>query len=102
MVDTTFVVKRLLLCNVQLAMIGFDGKTVFGKLPNMNSLDDFLRSVPYFSTLGPEEIKRIAKETFERSFAKGEVLFLEGEPCRGLYVVKSGRVRIFKISPEGS
>ncbi len=82
-------------------MIGLDGKTVSGKLPNMHSLDDFLRSVPYFSALGPEEIKRIAKETLEHSFAKGEILFLEGEPCRGLYVVKSGRVRIFKSSPEG-
>ncbi len=67
----------------------------------MHSLDDFLRSVPHFSALGPEEINRIAKETFEHSFAKGEILFLEDEPCRGLYVVKSGRIRIFKSSPEG-
>jgi len=67
----------------------------------MHLLDDFLRSVPYFSTLGPEEIKRIAKETFERSFAKGEVLFLEGEHCSGLYLVKTGRIRIFKSSPDG-
>ena len=67
----------------------------------MHSLDDFLYFIPLFSALGPEEIKRVAKETSERSFAKGEVLFLEGEPCRGLYVVKSGRIRIFKSSPEG-
>ncbi len=82
-------------------MIGFDGKTASGKLPNMHSLDDFLRSVPYFSALGTEEINRIAKETVEHSFARGEVLFLEGEPCRGLYLVKTGRIRIFKSSPEG-
>ncbi len=82
-------------------MIEFKDKAVSGKLPNMHSLDDFLRSVPYFSTLGPEEINRIAKETFERSFGKGEVLFLEGEHCSGLYVVKTGRIRIFKSSPEG-
>ncbi len=82
-------------------MIGFNGKTVSGKLPNMHSLADFLRSVPYFSTLDPEEIKRIEKATLERSFAKGGMLFLEGEPCRGLYLVKSGRIRIFKSSPEG-
>lgn len=67
----------------------------------MTALADFLRSVPYFSALSPEEIERIARETLERSFARGEVLFLEGEPCQGLYLVKTGRVRIFKSSPEG-
>ena len=67
----------------------------------MPSLADFLSSVPYFSALSHEERERIAKETLERSFARGEVLFLEGEPCQGLYVVKTGRVRIFKSSAEG-
>lgn len=67
----------------------------------MPSPVDFLRSLPYFDSLSPEEIERIGKGIIELSFAKGEVLFLEGEPCRGLYVVKSGRVRIFKSSPEG-
>ena len=62
---------------------------------------DFLRSLPYFATLGGEEIERIAKEILECSFAKGEILFLEGEPCRGLYIVRSGQIRIFKSSPEG-
>ncbi len=67
----------------------------------MPSLAGFLSSIPYFSALSQEEIKRIAKETLERSYARGEVLFLEGERCQGLYVVKAGRVRIFKSSPEG-
>lgn len=67
----------------------------------MHSLDDFLGSVPYFSALDPEEIRRIAKKTFECSFAKGEVLFLEGEHCSGLYLVRTGRIRVFKSSPEG-
>ena len=74
---------------------------MFGKLPDMQSLDDFLRSFPYFSALGPEEIRRIAKKTSERSLARGEVLFLEGAPNSGLYLVKSGRIRIFKSSPDG-
>jgi CRP/FNR family transcriptional regulator len=74
---------------------------MFGKLPDMQSLDDFLRSLPYFSALGPEEIRRIAEKTSERSLARGEVLFLEGAPNSGLYLVKSGRIRIFKSSPDG-
>lgn len=64
-------------------------------------LPDFLTSVPYLATLNTEEIKRIEKETRELTLSKGETLFLEGEPCYGLYVVKSGQVRLFKSSPEG-
>ncbi len=67
----------------------------------MASLADFLRSVSCFTALSAEEIKRIENRVLERSFAKGEILFLEGEPCDGLYVVKSGWVRIYKSSPEG-
>lgn len=62
---------------------------------------DVLKSLPYFATLGAEELEQVAKETVQLSFAKGEILFLEGGPCEGLYVVKSGRVRIFKSSPQG-
>jgi CRP/FNR family transcriptional regulator len=67
----------------------------------MPSQVDFLHSLPYFAALSGEEIKRVEKELLQRSFSKGQVLFLEGEPCRGLYVVKSGQIRIFKSSPEG-
>jgi len=69
-------------------------------MPN-SPLTDFLRSVPYFSALGTEELEKLARETQERSFDKGEVIFLEDEPSQGLYIVKTGRVRIFKSSPEG-
>ncbi len=65
------------------------------------SLADFLKSLPYFTALGAEEIERIEKDILEYPLAKGEVLFLEGEPCRGLYIVRSGQIRIFKSSLEG-
>lgn len=67
----------------------------------MSSRADFLRSLPYFATLGAEEIKRMEKDLLECSFGKGELLFLEGEPCQGLYAVRSGQIRIFKSSSEG-
>ncbi len=67
----------------------------------ISSPTDFLTSLPYFAALGAEEIERIKKEILEVSFAKCEVLFLEGAPCGGLYIVRSGQIRIFKSSPEG-
>lgn len=67
----------------------------------MSSGDSFWRSLSYFAVMGAEAIKRIENDLQERSFAAGEILFLEGEPCQGLYIVESGRIRVFKSSPEG-
>lgn len=36
-----------------------------------------------------------------RSFAQGHVLFTTSEECRGLYVIATGRVRIYRTSIEG-
>src|ERR1019366_7589057 len=36
-----------------------------------------------------------------RTWSPGEVLFTEGEPCKGLYIGVTGRVRIFKTSMSG-
>ncbi len=37
----------------------------------------------------------------QREFSAGELIFGEGEPCAGLYVIESGNVRIFKSSVGG-
>jgi len=62
---------------------------------------EFLKRVPFFADLGPLEIERVATRVVERRFGKGEIVFLEDSPCHGLYLVASGRVRVYKVSPEG-
>jgi len=36
-----------------------------------------------------------------RRFERGELLFNEGDPCTGLFLVASGKIRIFKLSAAG-
>src|SRR5689334_687809 len=60
-----------------------------------------LRPRQLFSALNNAELTAFAKRTVVRRFAPGELLFSEGEPCEGLYVVAAGRVRIFKTSASG-
>ena len=36
-----------------------------------------------------------------KKFAKGSYLFQEGDPIRGIYLLKSGKVQIGKVTPEG-
>lgn len=67
----------------------------------MAQVKDVLRSVPFFSRLDDDLLRAIEGLVMERTFYKGELLFMEGGECPGLYIVKSGLVRIFKTSPEG-
>jgi CRP/FNR family transcriptional regulator len=60
-----------------------------------------LRQVPYFAGLGEAGLARIQERLVERRYERGRVVFMEGGPCQGLYVVRSGRLRIFKVSAGG-
>jgi CRP/FNR family transcriptional regulator len=66
-------------------------------LTRMNTL----RKVAFFSTLGEPMLRALAEACWPKQYRKGEILFLEGEPCPGLFVVHSGAVKIFKTSPGG-
>ena len=67
----------------------------------MGSVAELLGTLLYFEALSPHQLERISREVLELSFARGEMLFFEGGQSLGLFVVKSGQVRIFKSSPEG-
>jgi CRP-like cAMP-binding protein len=60
-----------------------------------------LKSVPIFSGLSEQEFAFLAARVVQRKCSAGELVFGEGEPCNGLYVVESGHVRIFKSSTGG-
>ena len=60
-----------------------------------------LRAAPLFAALTDPEIQFLGARSTMRAYQSGELLFSEGEPCAGLYLIASGRVRIFKVSPNG-
>jgi CRP-like cAMP-binding protein len=60
-----------------------------------------LRRVGYFARLPATELNRLAGRCTRRTLGPGQLLFEEGEPCRGLFVVASGRVEIRQISRRG-
>jgi len=65
------------------------------------AVEDILADTPYFADLKQPQLAAIARAVVERSYERGDIVFHEGDTCEGLYVVKSGRVRVYKISPEG-
>lgn len=60
-----------------------------------------LARVPIFSDLSDAELKFLSDRAVTRRYASGDLIFSEGDPCAGLYVVESGDVRIFKTSAGG-
>ena len=60
-----------------------------------------LAKVQIFAGLTDEELGFLGQRAVPRQCSAGEIVFVEGEPCAGLYVVERGHVRIFKSSPAG-
>jgi ATP-binding cassette subfamily B protein len=56
---------------------------------------EFLGSVEIFSAFNVGELETLAKSAELRSFEFGETVYNAGDPGDGLYVIKSGAVRIF-------
>ena len=62
---------------------------------------EHLKSIPYFSGLGSEELEAIGRLVFERSADRNELIVLEDEPADAVYFVVSGAVKALKTSTEG-
>src|SRR5215469_17025332 len=60
-----------------------------------------LARVAVFSGLAENELAFLIQRAVPRHYAAGEIVFSEGEPCSGLYVVEAGHIRIFKSSSGG-
>jgi CRP/FNR family transcriptional regulator len=60
-----------------------------------------LRRHPYFGRLPPTILTAIRNKLIRRHYVKGALIYPEGEPSRGLYLVESATVRIFKRSVDG-
>jgi CRP/FNR family transcriptional regulator len=62
---------------------------------------DLLARIPYFRVLPAPERAALARRLRSVSFAPRQRVFEEGAPCAGLWIVVEGRIKVFRISPEG-
>jgi CRP/FNR family transcriptional regulator len=60
-----------------------------------------LSQIPLFAGLTEGEVQALAHRAVERRFGPDEMLFWEGEPCAGIFLIVQGSVKIFKTSPGG-
>ena len=62
---------------------------------------DFLGTTQLWRGLPDEQLDAISQSAIEHHYLKNELIFMEGDRGTGFFVVKSGRVKIFKTSAEG-
>ncbi len=60
-----------------------------------------LNECAIFSGLTEEELEEVREIAIVRSYGPDQIIFQEGEAAKGIYVLLSGRVHIFKSNPEG-
>jgi CRP-like cAMP-binding protein len=60
-----------------------------------------LSQIPLFAGWNESELQALAQRTVERRFAADEMLFWEGEPCAGMFLLIQGSAKIFKTSANG-
>jgi len=60
-----------------------------------------LRKIPYFADLTKQEMRALATRVSKKHLQRGELLFGEGDSCMGLFMVVTGEIRLFNLSPAG-
>lgn len=65
------------------------------------AVEKILRKTPLFANLTEEEMRGLRARVGTRRFRRSELLFSEGDACTGLFLVASGKIRIFKLSAGG-
>jgi len=62
---------------------------------------DVIARIPLFGGLNRLQLAQFQDIALEKSFGRGESIFSEGDDGTGFYVILTGTVKIFKVSPDG-
>ncbi|ADG82817.1 Crp/Fnr family transcriptional regulator [Thermincola potens] len=60
-----------------------------------------MKDLDLFQALDEEDKIQVMRLARPRSFNKGEIIFSEGDPADTIYLIKSGRVLLYKMSEDG-
>lgn len=64
-------------------------------------LTEHIAAIPLFEGLPQPQIEELTDIVVDQTFKRGQNIFSDGEEATGFYVVASGRVKIYKSSPDG-
>jgi CRP-like cAMP-binding protein len=81
--------------------MGIDRWFAWARDPEQMRRVALLEQAPVFAGLPRRLLGRLAVQLFEKAYGAGEVVFREGDPGKGLFVVLDGGVAITRRTPGG-
>jgi CRP-like cAMP-binding protein len=57
--------------------------------------------VSYFRPLPEPDLLVLQSRAIHQQFGRGRIIMLEHDPCPGMYLIESGRVKLFRTSSDG-
>ena len=70
-------------------------------MPDPTDLIALLQRVEHFKILAEADLRAIVAAGRMRRFAADEIIFNEGGPCAGMFVLLRGRIHLRKVGPGG-
>lgn len=64
-------------------------------------INQTIAAIPLFEGLTQQQCASLGAIALHRTHSRGQSFFAEGDDGTGFYVILSGKVKIFKLSPEG-
>jgi len=65
------------------------------------SMSECIHGCPLFAGTSEQDVELLMGVARERRHHRGELLFSQGEEAEGFFLVCDGRVKIYKLSPDG-
>lgn len=63
---------------------------------------DALRTTALLSRLSEAQLERVASHAVRHTLEEGQWLFSQGDPAKRFYLLQTGQIRLFRLSPEGA
>ena len=75
---------------------------IFRKKHDEDSLAYFLNNLPMFAELNGRELNVLEKMVHVRNYGVSEIVFEEGDPGTGMYMIRNGGVSILAKNQQGT
>lgn len=62
---------------------------------------DYFRNSRFFAGFSPEILSEFEQGSIFQKYTMGETILVEGDLCKGLYLILHGSVKLYLISPTG-
>ena len=90
----------------QRRLFGFIGRSHGSAAPRVDTASqlpkrEYLRTIDIFGDLRPEEIDEIDKQTQMITCPRGRVLFSQEDRAEALFLLKRGRVQLYRLTSSG-